>query len=68
LRITRINVADDLAAAAHLLIGETNERTPLVIIRDAPIEITEDYDPKQINIPKEECLYMKNVFSGLTSE
>ncbi len=68
LHITRINIADDLAAAAHLLIGETNERTPLVIIRDAPIEITEDYDPEQINIPKEECIYMKNVFSGLTSE
>jgi coenzyme F420-0:L-glutamate ligase len=68
LRITRVNLVDDLAAAAHLLIGETNERTPLVIIRGAPIELIEDYNPNQINIPKEECLYMKNLFSGLTSE
>lgn len=68
LLITRINLVDDLAAAAHLLIGETNERTPLVIIRGAPIEVTEDYDSNQIKIPKEECLYMKNLFSGLTSE
>jgi coenzyme F420-0:L-glutamate ligase len=68
LLITRINQVDDLAAAAHILIGETNERTPLVIIRGAPIEVTEDYDPNQINIPKKECLYMKNLFSGLTRE
>ena len=68
LLITRINLVDDLAAAAHLLIGETNERTPLVIIRGAPIEVIEDYDANQIKIPKEECLYMKNLFSGLTSE
>lgn len=68
LLITRINLADDLAAAAHLLIGETTERTPLVIIRGVHIEITDDYDPNQVIIPKEECLYMNNVFSGWISE
>jgi coenzyme F420-0:L-glutamate ligase len=66
LLITRINLVDDLAAAAHLLIGETDERTPLVIIRGAPIELVDDYDPDQMNIPKEECLYMKNLFTGLS--
>ena len=63
--ITRINLVDDLAAAAHLLLGETDERTPLVIIRGAPAEVRKDYDPDQVNIPTEECLYMKNLFTGL---
>lgn len=57
--ITRMNIADDLAAAAHLLMGETTERTPTVIIRNSPVEITDKYDPKEIVIPRKECMYMK---------
>ena len=56
--ITRINVADDLAAAAHLVMGETSEMIPLVIIRGAPVELTDDYDPYEVAISKEDCLYM----------
>ena len=56
--ITRINVADDLAAAAHLVMGETSEMIPLVIIRGAPVELTDDYDPYEVVIPKDDCLYM----------
>lgn len=61
--ITRMNIADDLAAAAHLLMGETTERTPIIIIRGAPIELTEEYDPNEVIIPKNECMYMR-VFLG----
>ncbi|MDQ1279812.1 MAG: hypothetical protein QG670_1074 [Thermoproteota archaeon] len=61
--ITRMNVVDDLAAAAHLLMGETAERTPTVIIRDAPIELTDEYDPNEVIIPKKDCMYMR-VFLG----
>ncbi len=56
--ITRINVADDLAAAAHLVMGETSEMTPIVIIRGAPVQLTDDYDPHEVVISKEDCLYM----------
>lgn len=56
--ITRINVADDLAAAAHLLMGETSESTPLVIIRDAPVEFTRDFDPNEVVIAKDDCMFM----------
>jgi len=58
LRITRMNLADDLAAAAHIEMGETSESTPLVIIRGAPVEITEDYDPEEVVIRKDDCMYM----------
>jgi F420-0:gamma-glutamyl ligase len=56
--ITQINVADDLAAAAHLVMGEAAERTPLVIVRGAPVEVTDDYDPNEVVIAKDDCMYM----------
>jgi coenzyme F420-0:L-glutamate ligase/coenzyme F420-1:gamma-L-glutamate ligase len=61
LRITRINLADDLASAAHLVMGETTERIAIAIIRDSNVSITDDYDPREVVIPKEECLFMKNL-------
>jgi coenzyme F420-0:L-glutamate ligase/coenzyme F420-1:gamma-L-glutamate ligase len=62
--ITRINVADDLAAAAHLVIGETSERTPLAIIRGAPVAITDDFNPNEIIIVREDCMYMGVFLKG----
>jgi len=56
--ITRMNIADDLAAAAHLVMGETSESTPLVIIRGAPVEISDDYDPDEVVIAKDDCMFM----------
>lgn len=59
LLITRMNIADDLAAAAHLVMGETSESTPLVIIRGAPVEVTNDYDPNEVVIRRDECMFMR---------
>jgi len=64
LLITRINLADDLAAAAHLVMGETSERIPLVIIRGAPVQVTDDYDPNEVVIAKDQCMYMNVFLSG----
>jgi coenzyme F420-0:L-glutamate ligase len=61
LHITRINLADDLASAAHLVMGETTERIAIAIIRNSNVTITDDYDPREVVIPKEECLFMKNL-------
>jgi len=61
LRVTRINLADDLASAAHFLMGETTERVPAVIIRNSNVEVTDDYNPREVVIPKKECLFMKNL-------
>jgi F420-0:gamma-glutamyl ligase len=35
-RAERTNLVDGLAAAANLVMGETNECTPLVLARDVP--------------------------------
>jgi coenzyme F420-0:L-glutamate ligase len=62
--ITRHAVADDLASAAHLLMGEASGKNPIVLIRDAPV----DFDDKvhgsaEMMIPFKECIFM-NTFKG----
>jgi coenzyme F420-0:L-glutamate ligase/coenzyme F420-1:gamma-L-glutamate ligase len=57
--ITRHAVADDLASAAHLLMGEVAEKTPIVLIRDAPVVFDEGvYGSADMMIPSNECIFM----------
>ncbi|UCH32715.1 MAG: coenzyme F420-0:L-glutamate ligase [Candidatus Bathyarchaeota archaeon] len=58
LQITRHSLADDLASTAHLLMGETNEKIPFVLIKDAPAEFTtEKYLPNELQIPHDQCAF-----------
>ncbi|MEX0672853.1 MAG: coenzyme F420-0:L-glutamate ligase [Candidatus Paceibacterota bacterium] len=43
-RLTQSNVADSLAASAVLTMGEGAERSPLAIVRSAPVVFTKDQD------------------------
>jgi coenzyme F420-0:L-glutamate ligase len=56
LKITRRALADDLASAAHVLMGETDRRIPAVIIRGSGVEIEDkgDYD---MFIPPDKCIF-----------
>lgn len=45
LRMTQINVADALAAAAVLCMGESNEQTPIAILEEAPFVNFEQHPP-----------------------
>lgn len=57
--ITRHAVADDLASAAHLLMGEAAEKTPLVLIRDARVEFDDGvYGSDDMMMSFQECLFM----------
>jgi coenzyme F420-0:L-glutamate ligase/coenzyme F420-1:gamma-L-glutamate ligase len=57
--ITRHAVADDLASAAHLLMGEAAEKTPIVLIKDAPVDFDNGaYDSEDMAMPFEECIFM----------
>ncbi len=59
LRITRSAVADNLASAAQLLLGEANEQIPFVVIRDAPVDFTKRrIQSTELTISRQECLYM----------
>ena len=59
--ITRHALADDLASAAHLTMGETTARIPAVLIRNAPVTFGEKANPKSMIIPAERCLFMQSL-------
>ncbi|MEM2226963.1 MAG: coenzyme F420-0:L-glutamate ligase [Candidatus Bathyarchaeia archaeon] len=59
LRITWMAVADDLACAAHLAMGETDRLTPAVLIRGAPIRLSESTDGESIKIGPRDCVFMR---------
>jgi len=59
LLITRHAVADDLASAAHLVIGQAAERTPAVLIRGAPVTFVGSASIDEMKISPDECVYMK---------
>lgn len=55
---SRMNVADSIAAAAGLVMGEGAEGVPLVILRGAPVEFTEEATPKsELYIEPKDDLY-----------
>ena len=41
IRVTQTNVADDLASAVHLLMGEATDRIGAVVVRNSPVVIDE---------------------------
>jgi coenzyme F420-0:L-glutamate ligase/coenzyme F420-1:gamma-L-glutamate ligase len=51
-------VADDLASAAHVVLGEAAELTPVVIVRDAPVSFVENVDADTMKIAFKNCVYM----------
>lgn len=63
LSITRHAVADDLASAAHLLMGEASEKAPIVLIKNASVVFDDGvYGSADIMIPSNECIFM-NTFN-----
>jgi len=56
LRITQVGLADELAAAASLLMGQADEATPIVLIRGAPYEPREGCAAELVR-PKELDLF-----------
>lgn len=59
---TMVNVADGLAAAAGVAMGESNEQTPLAVIEDVPFVQFQDRNPsekelKRLIISPEDDLY-----------
>jgi coenzyme F420-0:L-glutamate ligase/homotetrameric cytidine deaminase len=57
LRITRKAVADNLVSAAQIVMGEGDEGIPAVIIRGAPVSISEAHSAIP-SIPPQECMYI----------
>ena len=57
LKTTFVNLADGLAAAAAVTMGERNEQTPLCVIKGAPVKFVNKTNPSEIKYPPEQDLY-----------
>ena len=58
LKMSRTDVADSLATAAVLSMGEGREQQPLAIITSAPIEFVEKIDKKELMLDPRDDLYL----------
>ena len=57
LKTTLVNLADSLAAAAAVTMGERNEQTPLCVIKEAPVKFINKTNSSEIKYPPEQDLY-----------
>ncbi len=56
-KMTRTNIADSLAVAAVLLMGEGNEQQPLAVIENAPVEFCEQTQQNELRIEPQDDMY-----------
>jgi coenzyme F420-0:L-glutamate ligase len=57
-RVTQSNIADDLAAAAHMLMGEARERIGAVALRNAPVRFGDPNDSNRAKLKAQKCLIL----------
>lgn len=58
LKMSQTDVADSLATAAVLCMGEGKEQQPLALITDAPVEFIEKVNKKELKINIKDDLYL----------
>lgn len=64
--VTVRSLADQLCAAAELVMGERDEATPLVVIRNAPITLTDaPLSVADVAIDWRQCIYIDALTNGL---
>ncbi|MBD3192217.1 MAG: coenzyme F420-0:L-glutamate ligase [Candidatus Heimdallarchaeota archaeon] len=63
MKMTRRAIADNLMSAAEILSGEVDEKVPLVLIRNAPITLTDEDLTETMSISPQECMYFSTFLS-----
>lgn len=67
LKVTAQGVADDLSSAAEILMGESDEATPIVLVRGLRKNLLKntEYAGGKFAIPMDECVYLRSLgYSG----
>jgi coenzyme F420-0:L-glutamate ligase len=67
LKVTSQGVADDLSSAAEILMGESDEGTPMVLVRGLGRRFLRntEYGGKRFSIPMDECVFLRSLgYSG----
>ena len=57
LKVSQVDIADSLATTAVLTMGESNERQPLALIQNAPIEFTDKVKSRELVIDPRDDIY-----------
>lgn len=57
IQFTRMNLADEIASAAHLVMGEGDEATPLAIVRGVSYSYLDEDRVDDLYIKPSQCLY-----------
>jgi F420-0:gamma-glutamyl ligase len=57
MEITQTNIADSLATAATLVMGEGGEQQPLAVVTEAPVQWNERIDKKELIMDSEDDMY-----------
>lgn len=64
--VTQRGIADSLSVVAQTVMGERDEATPLALIRNAPVTLSDAaLSPDDVAIPWEMCLYVESLTLGL---
>jgi len=61
MKVTRRAVADNIASAAQLLMGETDEAIPLVVVRGTGLMVGRFYQGLDVSIPPSQCIYVRGL-------
>ena len=70
LKVTSQSVADDLSSAAEILMGESDEATPIVLVRGLTPRLLRntEYGGREFSIPMDEDVYLRSLgYSGPAS-
>jgi coenzyme F420-0:L-glutamate ligase len=63
LKVTSQSVVDDLSSASEILMGESDEATPMVLVRGLSRRLLRntEYGGKRFSIPMDECVYLRSL-------
>ena len=63
LRVTSQAIADDLCSAAQLVMGESDEATPFVLVRGVEKSLIgqSKYSPSNFSVRTDQCVYMRSL-------
>ncbi len=63
--VTQRGIADTICAAAQLVMGERDEATPIAIVRNTGVELTDaEITEADVSIPWQMCIYVQSLTAG----
>lgn len=66
MQVTQRGIADAICVCAELVMGERDEATPIVIVRNTGVELMDlELGVEDVSIPWDMCIYIQSLTAGL---